>query len=67
MYAGVPSTGTASESAATGGRLAGGGSASPSSSSTRATPQSITFTTPKGATITFSGLRSRWTTPRLWA
>ena len=31
--------------------------------SVRASPQSITYTSPKSPTITFSGFRSRWITP----
>ena len=32
-----------------------------------ATPQSMTRTSPKDPTITFSGFRSRWMTPWAWA
>ena len=42
-------------------------SATPPWSSTLASPQSITWTSPKPPTITFDGFRSRWTTPREWA
>ena len=43
---------------------AGSSSAVPS---TRAMPQSSTTVSPNSPTITFSGFRSRCTTPRLWA
>ncbi len=33
----------------------------------RAKPQSITSTSPKSPSMTFSGFRSRWITPREWA
>ena len=39
----------------------------PSLGSTLASPQSITWTSPKLPTITFDGFRSRWITPRAWA
>ena len=43
------------------------GAPRPAFRTSSATPQSITFTTPNGAIITFSGLRSRCSTPRLCA
>lgn len=39
-------------------------SESPRSPITLARPQSITWTSPKAPTMTLSGFRSRWTTPR---
>ena len=33
----------------------------------RAMPKSVTFRLSSTATITLCGLKSRWTTPRLWA
>ena len=41
--------------------------ATPPRGSTLATPQSITWTSPKLPTITFDGFKSRWITPRVWA
>ncbi|MGC4114117.1 MAG: hypothetical protein QM765_05725 [Myxococcales bacterium] len=35
--------------------------------SIRAMPQSMSTVSPNSPTMTLSGLRSRWTTPRLWA
>ena len=34
---------------------------------TLASPQSITWTSPKEPTMTFDGFKSRWITPRAWA
>ena len=42
-------------------------SAMPPCERTLASPQSMTWTSPKDPTITFDGFRSRWTTPRAWA
>ena len=35
--------------------------------STLASPQSMTWTSPKAPTITLEGFRSRWITSRAWA
>ncbi len=80
MYAGVPRTEPARDSSASEPVLAvrttpessrtrrtRSSSATPAWSSTLASPQSITWTSPKLPTMMFDGLRSRWITPQLWA
>jgi hypothetical protein len=77
MHAGVPSTEPACElspadplrTVAMAVTSPGPGSAAAASRRPRtlASPQSMTWTSPKAPTMTLAGLRSRWITPRLWA
>ena len=72
MYAGVPMTSPicvfAQSSLAMGEtETAPGIGGAAGSDRRRASPQSITSTSPNSPVIRFSGLRSRWTTPRSWA
>jgi len=66
MYASVPSQRSASDAPLP---AAAPSTDGPSAfrSSTLASPQSMTWTSPKAPTMTFSGFRSRWMTPLLWA
>jgi hypothetical protein len=66
MYPGVPATAAA---LAPGGAGPGSSAVGALSISTdwRASPKSRSLTLPAGVNMTFSGLRSRWTTPRAWS
>ena len=67
MYAGVPATVPGRLSLAWASSVVASSPSPSSACVSLARPKSRTLTTPSGVTITFAGLRSRWTMPAAWA
>ena len=65
--AGVPATVPGRLSRAWASSVVSSSPSVPSAWSSLARPKSRTLTTPSGVTMTFAGLRSRWTMPAAWA